>query len=363
MQFDVGVSDSPDARFSPATCRNLLCFDHEGVFAGGRMQRRKFITRLGGVAAAWSSPLGAQQTAMPVIGFLSSGFAAASVSVLAGFRRGLNETGSIDGQNVKIEYRWAEGQYDRLPGQAADLVGHEVAVIFAAGGSYPGRAAKAATATIPIVFLSSVDPVGAGLVASLNRPGGNVTGVSMIGSTLDAKRLELLHELVPKAATIAILSNPNFPEAKSQSQEVQQAAVHLGVKPIMLAASTERDIDTAFSTLIRQGAGALLIAQDAFLASRREQLGALAARHSLPTMYVSRVSTPDGGLVSYGADYADGYRQAGVYVGRILKGTKPGDLPVMQPTKFELVINLKTAKTLGLTIPPSILARADEVIE
>ena len=327
------------------------------------MKRWEFIRLVGSAGVVWPLASPAQQPPMPVIGYLSSLSAASSVSRVAGFRRGLKETGFNESQNVSIEYRWADGQYDRLPRLAADLVGRQVAVIVAVGGTDPGRAAKAATTTIPIVFLSAADPVTAGLVTSLNRPGGNVTGVSMIGFTLDSKRLELLHELVPKASSIAVLINPNYPDVKAQSQEVHEAAVLLSVKPMMLAAGTERDINAAFTTVVQRGAGALLVASDPFLVSRREQLIALAARHALPTMYTSRESAADGGLVSYAADFPDGYRQAGVYAGKILKGTKPGDLPVMQPIKFELVINLKTAKALGLTIPPSILARADEVIE
>jgi putative tryptophan/tyrosine transport system substrate-binding protein len=236
-------------------------------------------------------------------------------------------------------------------------------VIFAAGGSDPGRAAKAATTTIPIVFESAADPIAAGLVASLNRPGGNVTGVSLMGSALEAKRLELLHELAPKASAIAALVNPNYPAAKSQSEEFQAAAAHLGVKPIILTASTEDDIDLAFAILVQQGVGALVVCQDPFFGSRRQQLLALAVRHALPAIYQFREFPVEGGLISYGTDFADAYRQAGIYVGKVLKGTKPADLPVMQPTKFELVINLKTANALGLTVPLIMQMTADEVIE
>jgi putative ABC transport system substrate-binding protein len=325
------------------------------------VNRRQFITGLGGAAAL---PFAARaQQAMPVIGFLSSGSSRTWVSFLEGFRRGLKESGFVEGQNVTIDYRWADGHYDRLPGLAADLVAQRVTVIFAAGGPDPGRAAKAATSTIPIAFYSATDPVNAGLVPSLNRPGGNVTGVSIMGSVLEGKRLELLHELVPKASTIAILIDPNYPAANSQSQDAQEAAARLGVKPIMLSAGTEQDVDIAFATLVERGAGSLLVTQNPFFITRRAQLFALAVRHGLPTLYPLREYAVDGGLASYGPDFKDGYRQGGIYVGRILKGAKPSDLPVMQPTKFELVINLKTAKVVGLTVPDKLLALADEVIE
>jgi putative ABC transport system substrate-binding protein len=327
------------------------------------MKRREFITLFGGAAATWPLAARAQQQAVPVIGFLSSGSSESWVPFVAGFHKGLREAGLIEGQNITVEYRWAEGRYDRLPGLAADLVGRHVAAIFAAGGSDPARAAKAATSTIPVVFFSAADPVKAELVASLNRPGGNVTGVSMMGSVLESKRLEVLHELVPKASAIAILINPNYPAAKAQAVEVQETAVHFGMKPIVLMASTERDIDTAFAALVDQGAGALLVAQDPFLISRREQLIGLAARHAVPLMCALRETAVDGGLVSYGPDFADGFRQGGNYVAMVLRGTKPADLPVVQPTKFELVLNLKTAKALGLEIPANLLALADEVIE
>jgi putative ABC transport system substrate-binding protein len=329
------------------------------------MRRRDFIKIIGSTMAAWPFAAHAQQPAVPVIGFLSSGSSATSAhaSYMDAFRRGLNDAGFIDGQNVTIDYRWAEGHYDRLPALAADLVGRQVAVIFAAGGPDPGRVAKAATSTIPIVFFSATDPVRAGLVPNLNRPGGNITGVSIMGAVLEGKRLGLLHELVPKASTIAILIDPNYPSAKVEEQDAQEAAGRLGLTPVVVSAGTERDIDAAFATLAQRGAGALLVTQNPFFLTRQEQLFALALRHALPTMYSSREYAVNGGLASYGPDFRDGVRQAGIYVGKILKGTKPADLAVMQPTKFELVINLKTAKALGIEVPATLLAHTDEVIE
>jgi putative ABC transport system substrate-binding protein len=327
------------------------------------MQRREFITVLGGAAVAWPLPSSAQQPVMPVIGFLHS----ASSEYMEGFgpavRQGLNVTGYNEGQNVVIEYRAAAGQYDRLPGLVADLVKRKVAVILAAGGSDPAKAAKAATATIPIVFISASDPVKVGIVMSLNRPGGNVTGVSLLGSALEAKRLGLLHELVPGAASIGVLINPKYPDSNLQLREVQEAASSIKRQINIVHASTEAEIDAAISTLAQQGSVALLVAQDPFFGSRREQLVALAARYKLPAIYYQNEYAKVGGLVSYGTDFVDGYRQAGIYVGRILKGEKPADLPVVQPTKFELIINLKTARTLGLDVPPHLQQLADEVIE
>jgi putative tryptophan/tyrosine transport system substrate-binding protein len=327
------------------------------------MRRREFITIVGGAAASWPLAARAQQATLPVIGFLSSGSSSTWSSFVDGFRRGLSEAGFVAGQNVTIEYRWADGQYDRLPALAADLVGQRVAVIFAAGGPDPARAAKAATSTIPIAFYSATDPVKAGLVPSFNRPGGNITGVSIMGSVLEGKRLELLHELVPKASTIGVLIDPNYPSAESESRDAQEAAARFGVTALVLAAGTEQDIDTAFATLAQRGAGALLVTQNPLFLARREQLFALAMRHGLPAMYSLREFPVNGGLASYGPDFKEGFRQAGIYVGRILKGTRPADLPVLQPTKFELVINLKTAKALGLDVPDKLLALADEVIE
>jgi putative tryptophan/tyrosine transport system substrate-binding protein len=326
------------------------------------VKRREFIALVGG-AAAWPLAARAQQSAMPVIGLLHG----ASPSYLGQFfdalRKGLSEAGYIEGQNLAIEYRWAEGHYDRLPALAADLADRRVAVILAMGGTEPARAAKTATSTIPIVFVSAADPVKTGLVASLNRPGGNVTGVSLIAAALDEKKMGLLHELVPKASVIAGLFNPNYPGAKAQAEEVQGTASRLGVKSIMVAAGTDAEINAAFASAKQQGAGALLVGTDPFFNSRSGLFVEQAARYSMPVIYPQREYVRGGGLISYGPDFAEGYRNGGAYVGKMLKGAKPAELPVMQPTKFELVINLKTAKALGLTIPPTLLATADEVIE
>jgi putative ABC transport system substrate-binding protein len=333
-------------------------------FVGAGMGRREFITFIGGATAAWPLASRAQQQAMPVVGFLHS---LSSSYVLPQYapavRLGLAETGYIDGQNVAIEFHSAEGQYDRLPVLVAQLVDRKVAVILAAGGSEPATVAKAATTAIPIVFVSAADPIKAGIVSSLNRPGGNVTGVSLLGSALEAKRLGLLHEIVPDVASIGVLVNPKYPDADIELHELQEAAAVIKRQISVVHASTVGEIDAAIATVAKQGAGALLITQDAFLNSRRNQLVDLAAFHKLPAIYGQREFAEIGGLISYGTRFADGYRQGGVYVGKILKGTSPGDLPVVQPTRFDLVINLKTAKTLGLTIQPTLLARADDVIE
>ena len=327
------------------------------------MKRRDLMALVGGTAAAWPLPLRAQQPAMPVIGYLSSASPKMNAQTVAAFRLGLNETGYVEGRNVAIEFRWAENQYDRLPALAADLVRLQVAVIFVAGGTVTALAAKAASATIPIVFQIGADPVRAGLVASLNRPGGNVTGVSLITDKLIIKRLELLRELVPAAAGFALLLNPNSPNAEIRSSDVQEVGRAIGLQIQVLYAGTERDIDATFATLVQRRIGALLVQNDPLFIDRREQVVALAAQYGVPAIYERREFAAAGGLISYAPDITDAYRQAGIYAGRILKGAKPADLPVQQPTRIELVVNLKTAKALGLAIPPAILLRADEVIE
>ena len=327
------------------------------------MKRREFITLLGGAAAVWSAAARAQQPTMPVIGYLSLASPGPFAHLVAAFSDGLKEIGYVGGQNVAIEYRWAEGQYERLPALSADLVRRQVTVIVATGGSVVGLAAKAATATIPIVISSGGDPVKLGLVASLSRPGGNVTGVHLFLSLLDPKKLGLLRELVPQASVIAVLLNPNAPDIQARLADVHEAAHTARQQIHVLHASTERELETAFTALNQVRAGALVVGADAFFNSRRDHVVRLAARHAIPAIYEGREYAVAGGFTSYGTSLADGYRQVGIYTGRILKGEKPADLPVMQSTKFELVINLKTAKALGLEIPPSLLARADEVIE
>jgi len=325
--------------------------------------RRQFISALGGAAATWPLVARAQQPEMPVVGFLSSRSPGESASVVAAFRQGLKDTGSIEGQNVAIEFRWAEGQYDRLPALATDLAGRHVAVITATGDAVSALAAKGAAPTIPIVFVIGGDPVHFGLVESMNRPGGNITGVSLISSGLGAKRLGLLHDLVPNAAVIGLLVNPNNPNAEPERQDVVEAGSTIGQQIVVVNAGSERDFEGAFATIVKQRAGGLLVATDPFFLSRRDQLVALADRYAIPTMYQFREFAMAGGLMAYGTDIAGAYHQAGEYTARILKGEKPADLPICQQTKLELVINLKTAKTLGLTIPSSLLVFADEVIE
>jgi ABC-type uncharacterized transport system substrate-binding protein len=326
------------------------------------MRRREFITLLGGAAAPWPFAARAQQKAMPVIGFLGSTSPEPAAPNVAAFRQGLSETGYVEGQNVAIEYRWAEGSYDRLPAMAADLVDLKVDLI-AASAPPSAVAAKRATSTTPIVFFIGGDPVELGLVASLARPGGNLTGVTFLVSELTPKLLDLLSQLVPQARAMALLVNPNNPNTGRNIGDAQEAARAKGVQLSVLKAATEAEIDAAFATLVQLHAGALVVAADPFFGDRRDQFAALAARHAIPAVYAGRLFTEAGGLMSYGPSLPSAFRQAGGYAGRILKGAKPADLPVQQSTLFELVINLKTAKALGLTVPQTVLGLADEVIE
>ena len=326
------------------------------------MRRREFITLLGG-AVTWPLAARAQQPAMPMIGFLNGASPVPFAFFVAAFRQGLGEAGYVEGRNVAVEYRWGEGQNDRLPALAADLVGRQVAVIAATGGNAPALAAKTATTKIPIVFSGGGDPVRLGLVASLSRPGGNATGVNMFTSALEPKRLGLLRELVPSAALIAVLVNPNSPNFETQLKDLQEAARAAGQQIHILHASSEGELDTAFVTLTQLQAEAALIGSDPFFNSRRDHIVALAARYAIPAIYEWREFAAAGGLMSYGTDLAEAYRQVGIYTGRILKGDKPADLPVMQSIKFDFVINLKTAKALGLDVPPGLSARADDIIE
>jgi putative ABC transport system substrate-binding protein len=327
------------------------------------MRRRDFIKGVANSAAAWPLAARAQQQTMPVIGFLNGRSPAEAAHLVAAFARGLKEMGFVDGHNVTIQYRWADGRPDRLAALAADLIKHQVAVIVTAGGVTGAIEAKKQTATIPIIFVSGEDPVQLGLVVSLNHPGGNATGFNLLSGELGAKRLALLHELVPHAKTIAVLINSDWPSSASWQAGVEAAARAFGVPIQLLQANNERDIDGAFGTLVKSGADALLVGAGPFFDGRRDQLVGLAAKIAIPVAYESRSAAVVGGLMSYGASIAAGYHQVGVYAGRVLRGERPADLPVMQPTTFELVINLKTARALGLTVPPTLLARADEVIE
>jgi putative ABC transport system substrate-binding protein len=327
------------------------------------MKRRTFITLLGGGAAAWPLAARAQQRTMPVIGFLHAASFSAAAPQMDGLRKGVGESGYVVGRNLTIEYRLAEGRYDRLPALATDLVQQRVAVLVTGGGNAPAQVAKATTADIPIVFVTGSDPIRAGLVDSLNRPGGNITGVSMLLSELMAKCLNLVHQLVPNAALIGALVNPDYSDADLQLRELQEAARAIKLPILVVSASTEGGIDAAFAILAEQRAAALLVANDLLFISRRDQIVAQAARHALPAIYNTRDYIAAGGLMSYAPSLEEAYRQAGIYTGRILQGAKPSDLPVMQPTKFELIINLKAAKALGLDVPDKLLALADEVIE
>jgi ABC-type uncharacterized transport system substrate-binding protein len=327
------------------------------------MKRREFIALLGSAAAASPLAARAQQPAMPVVGFLGAPSAAPYARYVAAVHQGLKEVGYIEHQNVAMEYRWADGQYDRLPALAADLVSRRVAVIVPIGGAPATLAAKAATSTIPIVFNLGADPIGLGLVTNLNRPGGNITGIAMMTLEIETKRLELLHELAPASTLLAILLNPSNAQAQTQEREAQQAARVIGRQVLVLKAGTEHEIEMAFAALVRERAGALLVGGDTFFTSQATLFVVLTAHHSIPTIYPFKSYVDAGGLMSYGTSLLDAYRQTGVYTGRVLKGEKPGELPIVQPTKFELIINLKTARAVGIAIPPTLLARADEVIE
>ena len=327
------------------------------------VRRRQFITLLGGVAAAWPVGARSQQPTMPLVGYLANATPSGFAHFVAAFQRGLSELGYVEGRTVTIEYRWTEGQHERLPGLVADLIARHPAVIMATGGSAPALAAKAATTTIPIVFTGGADPVQAGLVASLSRPGGNATGVVNIEAELTAKRLELLRELVPTAALIGVLLNPASPLAERQVVEIERAAQTLGQQISLFNAGSEGEFDAAFAAIVERRAGALFVSGDPLFTSRRARLVALAAQHAIPASYSFREFPLAGGLMSYGADLLDVHRQAGVYAGRILKGEKAADLPILQPTRFNFVINQKAARMLGLTVPDRLLALADEVIE
>jgi putative ABC transport system substrate-binding protein len=325
--------------------------------------RRQFLATLGGAAAVWPLATRAQQATMPVIGLVRTTTPEDSAPLITAFRQGLAESGFVEGRNVAIEYRYALNQIDRLPALMAELVERRVTVLAATGGTISGRAAKPATTTVPIVFTTGDDPVRAGLVGSLNRPGGNATGVSVYAARLGSKRLALLHEMVPSASPMGILVNPTNPDTEDEAKDIQDAAQGLGVQVFVVRASKADDLESAFTTLAQHEARAVIVGGDTFFTSRRSQISLSAARRSLPTMWVARIEVEAGGLMSYGANIPNVYRQAGIYAGQILRGAKPANLPVQLPTKFDLVINLQTAKAIGLTVPDSLLARADEVIE
>ena len=327
------------------------------------MKRREFITLLGGAAAAWPIAAVAQQQTVPVVGFLHPSSPEPFGHIVNGFRRGLNDSGFVEGQNVAIEYRWARGEYSRLPALAAELVQRRVRVILAGGGEVGALAAKAATSTIPIMIITSSDPVKSGLVASFSRPGGNITGLMTATSILEAKKFGLLCEIVPNARVVAMLINPNYPPHAADAVEVHSAAQSIGRQLLVLRAGSPEAIDLAFASLVEQRAGALLVGGDPFLVGRSQQIVAMATRHAIPAIYDFRESVLAGGLMSYGSSLPNNYRQLGVYAGRILKGESAADLPIMHPAIFDFAINLVTAKALGLEVPPTLLARADEVIE
>ena len=325
------------------------------------MRRRDFITLLGGAAAAWPFAAPAQQVSVPVVGFVRSTSAADSTHLVTAFRQGLKEAGFVEGQNVAVEYRWADNQFDRLPALVADLLHRPVVVIV--GNFNSALAAKAATTTVPIVFTTGGDPISDGLVSSLNRPGGNVTGINFLGGVLGAKRLDLLRQIAPKAITIGVLVNPNRADTEAERRDVQAAAQAIGQQLIILDVRSDRDLEMAFSTFVQRGVGALLVGSGAFMNANRELLVTLAARHAFPAIYSNHEHVLAGGLMSYGSSIPDAVRQAGIYTGRILKGEKPGELPVMRSTKFDFVINLKAAKALGLEFNPQMLSLADELVE
>ena len=326
------------------------------------IERREFVSLIGGLAA-WPVAARAQQGAMPVIGFMNTASPGPFANLVAAFRKGLEDTGYVEGRNVMVEYRWAEGRYDRLPAFAAELVARPVTVLVATGGEPAILAAKTATTNIPIVFATGADPVARGFVASFNRPGGNITGATQFTNALSAKRIGLLRELVPNADTIGVLINPSFPASADIVKDAQEAASQIGIRLLLLNAPTESEFEPAFATFVRERVRAVMVGADPFFNSRRDQLVALAARYAVPAIYEWREFAAAGGLMSYGTRLSDAYHQVGVYSGRILKGDKPGDLPVVQASRFEFVINLKTAKALGLKVPPTLPVHADEVIE